>query len=411
MEKRPDLQRIRDLALPAAHRLVGKGIAITEKALRDEILANPPKQLSAAGTAAIQAGITDELAIKLAREVNSRKRPQDSHPKPKSLTAAAIAEAAGDPRPSLRGVLLSGPDLLRLEIPQRPAVLGQWFREGDLGYIFAPRGHGKTWLAMMVGNAVSRGLSMGQWEAGERPRRVVYFDAEMNLPDVQARARLLEINADGFIWLQHEKIFEAFERSLNVMDAGDQEMIGELLVDGDVLVIDNLSTGSSGIEENNNDHFDAIKSWLLKLRNRRVSVIIVHHAGKNGVMRGASRKEDMAHWIISLKDDSSDEGTKAFVTAFDKCRNCEPVNAPPLRWTIVTAVGRFTYTSERFSGPDALLALIRSGIESNSDLAVELGVSKGQVSKWYKRLELRCPPVVEKRGNRYVALEPPTQSE
>jgi hypothetical protein len=341
----------------------------------------------------------------------SRKRESAPPPVPLAITPARIEEAAGVKPPSLGEALLSAPDLLRLDIPERPRILGEWFREGDLGYLFAPRGHGKTWMAMMIANAVTHGAPLGEWAAGPAARRLIYFDAEMNLPDVQQRAREMEINSERFLWLQHERIFERFERSLNVMDKGDQEMIATLLDEGDVLVIDNLSTGSSGIEENNNDHFDAIKSWLLRLRNRHISVLIIHHAGKNGVMRGASRKEDMAHWILSLKDDSGDGDTKAFITTFVKCRNCEPLHVPPLRWTIQTSGGRFTYRSVRHSGPDALLALIRSGIESNRDLASELGVSNGQVSKWFKRLQALCPPVVEKKGNRYLPVEIPDRPE
>jgi len=100
----------------------------------------------------------------------------------------------------LRDATVSGPRFRDMEIPPRPNLLGQWLREGDLGYIFAPRGHGKSWLAMLIANAVAEGTCLGDWPAGE-PRRVLYFDAEMNLPDVQERAKLLGIESEMFIWL------------------------------------------------------------------------------------------------------------------------------------------------------------------------------------------------------------------
>jgi len=153
-----------------------------------------------------------------------------------------------------------------------------------------------------------------------------------------------------------------------------------------VFTIDNLSTAASGMAENDNDAFDAIKGWLLELRGRKITVLIVHHAGRNGEMRGASRREDMAHWIISLKDDSGDGEVKAWVTHFRKCRNCQAMEAPPLRWTMETKDESLKYTCEMHSGPEAMFALIRDGVEKASELATELGVTTGCVSKWAKKL-------------------------
>ncbi len=325
---------------------------------------------------------------------------------PKLITFDAICEGAGEVTSTLSAALMNARTLIELPIEPRPKVLGEWFREGDFGYIFAPRGHGKTWMAMLVGNAICEAASLGKWEAGAEPRRVVYFDAEMNLPDVQERARLVGITSPRFEWLQNELIFNVLETSLNIADPDDQEAISGVLNSGDVLIIDNLSTAISGSKENDNDDFDYLKSWLLRLRNRRVSVIIIHHAGRNGAMRGASRREDMAHWIISLKDDSDDEGATAFVTQFVKCRNCTISSAPPLRWTITTKGGRLTYTCDKHNGPDAMLAMIRSGVGSATDLAKDLGVSPGCVSKWAKRLIMEG--LIQKKGRDYVSVEAST---
>ncbi len=259
-------------------------------------------------------------------------------------------------------------------------------REGDLGYLYAPRGHGKTWLAMLLGNSIAEGKSLGEWQKGELSRRVIYFDAEMNLPDVQERAKLIGILSDQFIWLQNEMIFQYLRRGLNIAEITDQAAIAEMLDEGDVFIIDNLSTAASGMSENDNDAFDRIKDWLLELRGRKITVLIVHHAGRNGEMRGASRREDMAHWIISLKDDSGDGEQKAWLTHFKKCRNCQSLEAPSLRWIIQTDGEHLTYQCEKHSGPEAMYALIRDGIETATDLAEELSVTKGCISKWAKKL-------------------------
>lgn len=319
---------------------------------------------------------------------------------PRSADEDTVNEGAGEKKPSLRDTLITAGDLLDRELTPRPRILGAWMKEGDLGYVFAPRGHGKTWLTMLIGNAIAECAALGEWEAGEQSRRVVYFDAEMNLPDVQERAKLIGINAMSFQWLQNELVFDHLRRGLNIADLSDQAAISEMLNDGDVFIIDNLSTAASGMAENDNDAFDQIKDWLLSLRGRRITVIIVHHAGRNGLMRGASRREDMAHWIISLKDDSGDGEIKAWVTDFKKCRNCQSMDALTLRWTIQTRSNRLTYTCEKHSGPEAMFALIRDGVESPKELAEELGVTGGCVSKWAKKLHVAGRITI--KGRKYL---------
>ncbi|NJM39124.1 MAG: winged helix-turn-helix transcriptional regulator [Akkermansiaceae bacterium] len=136
---------------------------------------------------------------------------------------------------------------------------------------------------------------------------------------------------------------------------------------------------------------------MLKLRGRKITVIIVHHAGRSGEMRGASRREDMAHWIISLKDDSKDGESKAWVTTFKKCRNCQAIEAPSLRWIMDTSSEKMNLACEKYSGPDAMLALIRDGVDSATELAEELSVTKGCISKWAKKLESGGLVVIQER--------------
>ena len=158
------------------------------------------------------------------------------------------------------------------------------------------------------------------------------------------------------------------------------------------------------MKENENDDFDKIKDWLLSLRRRGITVLIVHHAGRNGEMRGGSRREDPAHWIISLRD-ASEEGArcKQFITSFSKCRNCQGRDAQPLRWTMQDDGGRIAITNETFSGTDALLAHIRDGVGSASDLAGLLNTSTPTISKWAKKLI--TAGLIKKKGRDYEAVE------
>lgn len=300
--------------------------------------------------------------------------------------------------------VLTAGELAAKDIPPRPRLLGAWLREGDLGYVFAPRGGGKSWLAMLIGNAVSNGFALGLWEAGGGSRPVYYFDAEMNLPDVQDRARKIGIDSESFHWLSNEHLYMEQAISVNIANPTHQAGLSAMLPNGSLFIIDNLSTGQIGMRENENDDFDKIKDWLLSLRRRGITVLIVHHAGRNGEMRGGSRREDPAHWIISLKDATEDGArSKQFITSFSKCRNCQGRDAQPLRWTLQDDGSRISITCEPYSGTDALLAHIRDGVGSASDLAGLLNTSSGTVSKWAKRLI--TAGLVRKKGRDYEAVE------
>ena len=57
------------------------------------------------------------------------------------------------------------------------------------------------------------------------------------------------------------------------------------------MVIDNLSTLCRYGRENESESWGPVQEWILGLRRRGLSVLLVHHAGKGGTQRGTSRRE------------------------------------------------------------------------------------------------------------------------
>jgi hypothetical protein len=326
----------------------------------------------------------DEVIKELHRRVGKTATKTSTPPKPEQPETETRSSAP----PAFATAMVSAPDLQALEIEQRPRLLGEWMREGDLGYLFAPRGVGKSWMAMMVANAVANGWRLGEWTAGDAQRQVYYLDAEMNVPDLKERVKKLEITSPSVCFLSNELGFHHDLPSFNIAKPSHQEALSDLLPNGALFIIDNLSTSQVGLDENSNNDFDALRDWLMSLRHRHITVLIVHHAGRNGAMRGASRREDMAHWIISMAD-ASEEGSnvKSFTTNFSKCRNCRPGEAPPLKWSMADYGGTMAIDCKPHNGPDALLEHIHAGVESATELADLMGVAKGTISKWAKKLE------------------------
>ena len=54
----------------------------------------------------------------------------------------------------------------------------------------------------------------------------------------------------------------------------------------DLIILDNLSTLRFTGKENEADSWSVMQSWLLKMRGQGKSVILLHHAGKDGSLKG-----------------------------------------------------------------------------------------------------------------------------
>ena len=298
--------------------------------------------------------------------------------------SAITAQTSGNG--SLASAIRPCTQLHELPIPRREAILGDWFKQGDLGFVFAPRGLGKTWLSLGIATAIAGGKNCGPWTALS-PRRVLYVDGEMPCESIRERIDGMG-GVENLSVLNHEALFHLTGKSLNLADHATQKALTEKMVaDGtDVVILDNLSCLFSGINENEADAWEPILRWLLSLRRHRIAVVIVAHAGRNGAMRGTSRREDHAFWIIRL-DEIEKEGRDGarFLSRFTKDRNSQS-EQPATQWSFTTAPdGRVEVTTAAASTMDVFRQWIVDGLTSAEDIAREMGVSKGTVSKMAKR--------------------------
>jgi len=73
----------------------------------------------------------------------------------------------------------------------------------------------------------------------------------------------------------------------------------------DLLILDNLSSLTAVVRDNDAESWGPIQEWLPKLRRRGVSVLVVHHAGKGGQQRGTSRREDVLDTSASHQNETA----------------------------------------------------------------------------------------------------------
>jgi RecA-family ATPase len=212
--------------------------------------------------------------------------------------------------PVLATSVLSETEFDNLAIADRPALLDNWFKAGDTGYIYGKRGLGKSWLALLIGRALAEGGKCGPWNA-PRACRVLYVDGEMSADDLRSRNTALREKQGELMFLSHQVLFDRTRKALCLSDAAQQAELTKVCESWkiDVLILDNVACLFRGIEENSADDWrDQVENWLLDLRRRGIAVMIVAHAGRNtATMRGTSKREDAAFWIIRLDEVSGSE--------------------------------------------------------------------------------------------------------
>jgi putative DNA primase/helicase len=204
----------------------------------------------------------------------------------------AHPKLSGRPDPDrLRPIDLDG--FLALPIKRREMVLDPIIPEKGLAMLYAPRGVGKTHVAIGIVYAAAAATKFLKWHA-PKPRRVLLIDGEMPAATLQERLASIVASAPNVEFDRSNiKILAAdlFEIG-GIGNLASPEVQAELdqWIEGiDLLVLDNLSSLTAVLRDNDAESWGPIQDWLLRLR---LSVLIVHHAGKGGTQRGTSRREE-----------------------------------------------------------------------------------------------------------------------
>jgi DNA-binding CsgD family transcriptional regulator len=300
-------------------------------------------------------------------------------------------------------------ELLQMPITPRAKLLDDWFREGDLGFIFGFRGLGKTFFAYSLARAISQGGRFGPWES-EQSAKVLYVDGEMPQELMKNRTQGLQAGSPNLVVINHEILFERTNVVLNLSRIETQRAITEFCLRQGVKVmfLDNMSTLLSGVKENDSDSWEKMNGWLLDLRRRQIAVVVIHHSGRNGEMRGTSRREDNAFWVLKLdrkSDAASDRGGgPCFISMFTKQRN-SPVDPPAYEWSFrpEEGTGKVLISYKKAVAEDIVLEWVRNGLTSCDEIASEMHVSKGTVSKLATKLIERKK--LTKNGRQYALPE------
>ena len=169
--------------------------------------------------------------------------------------------------------------------------------------IYSRTGVGKTTFALTMGIAVALGKSFLKWSV-PKAKEVLYIDGEMSPQDMQEEPKQ-QLNSLVFD-VSDVANFSIINRDVNngtLPDIGEVSGQNEFDVatkDADLIILDNLSTlRFSGKRTNRLVEHSA--TLFLNMRGQGKTVIILHHAGKDGTSRGTSRRHDALDTVIKLQ--------------------------------------------------------------------------------------------------------------
>lgn len=281
-------------------------------------------------------------------------------------------------------------ELLELDIPPREQVLAPWLPVQGLAMIYAPRGVGKTMVGLSIAYAVAAGGDVLGWQA-EKPRKVLYLDGEMPLVAMQERLKSISEKAGYELSNPDNLLLVNPDRQRKGFNLSTQEGQGRLehLLDGvSLVIVDNISTLCGCGKENEAASWRPLQEWALMLRQRGLSVLFIHHAGKNGEQRGTSHREDVLDTVIKLQHSKAYDykGGAQFEVCFKKARNITGDDVQDL-FVQLTDEGWKVQPKEN-SMDERIIELEAEGLKQH-EIAELLNVNKSTISRRLAKLRER----------------------
>jgi len=300
---------------------------------------------------------------------------------------------------SLRPFVLSPRELLAKNITQDQYLIKNVIKQPGLSQIFGVRGCGKTWTVYLLAKAVCNGENFLCYQSLKQGN-VLIIDGEMSLSDIQKRLKEMGLSDNPRLKILSSKILFEQDIHINIYDRENQawlnKLFDELQEEGwfpDLIILDNLSSVSGGVDENNNSDQELFIKWMIDTRFRKSSFLFVHHAGKDRKSRGATRREDPLDTCIQIKQGSRTVGHgPCFEVSFTKTRGPEP--EPPLVSVELMldeeGIWAPAIATQAKVIPGYVLTLkciYDYGPITQKDITSKRGVSASQISKDIKKLK------------------------
>lgn len=209
-------------------------------------------------------------------------------------------------------------DVLNLNLPDKQYVSYPLIARAEALMIWAPSGVGKSLFAMHWAAHIACGAPFGPWR--NTLSKILYLDAEMSIFELEERISGLKQNSRVSLDQVNRNLYissmQMRSDGIDLFSVVDEQHVSKLIDHChqnklDLVIIDNLSMCSVGLEnENDSQAVSAINRSLQRIKKAGIAVILIHHSTKTGGnYRGSSGLEATFESILSLercKEGSSD---------------------------------------------------------------------------------------------------------
>jgi len=301
--------------------------------------------------------------------------------------------------------LRANPELLKIKpiyhhdlIAEIPSpiehILHPWLPEQGIAFIYAATGVGKTLFSLNVAYAIACGGNFLKYKV-PCPRKVLYIDGEMAYKQVHSRYTQIVAQQgnldfpDNFCLLTPDKVYPM--RLPKICCPEGQDFYNQIIDREkiEVVVFDNLAT-LSALDENNTDQWKMIQDWLVSFRPKGISIILVHHSGKDKKgYRGTSRMLDCVDTAISLQDISQNDEesekirSRKFKIEYQKSRTFGGQDSLPFEVELTQA--GWNFESSEKNNKCRIIEMVNDLGMKPKDIATDIGLSVSFVYRMIKK--------------------------
>ena len=295
-------------------------------------------------------------------------------------------------------------ELAVMNIEPRKPIIDPLIMEGSSMEINGGTGIGKSWFTLEMLCSIATGESfLGKYEV-VNPRPVFYIDGEMPFDSIRDRVNM--IMARYIYKYQVSKIPIHFSNPLlfdnNFIPKINDTKVTQTLIKDQIkrisdihsspifVCFDNLSC-LTDYKENDNDDWTSMLDMYTFLKHEGHSICHVHHVGKGGQQRGASRKHDALDTVIHLKRPEEYDASEGavFNVRFDKHRHFAGEYARSFKCSIkVDDNNKVSWDISDYKdvASEELLTAYCSGLPdiTYTKLEEEFGISKSTIGRTIK---------------------------
>jgi hypothetical protein len=200
-------------------------------------------------------------------------------------------------------------DFISRPHPEREVMIEPWLNTHQYVILSAKMGVGKTLFSLSLCYHLSTGTDFYKWTPSRR-FKTLYIDGEMTWYDMDERLKTFNL-ADYPDLDEYMYIYSVLDNHTTIQpiltNPAFRKQIEDFCIQKgiELVVFDNKSSLTPGLEETKTREWGEINSWLLSLRSKGITPWLIAHKGKNTIgTRGDSSVQDNNDISIDLNSPS-----------------------------------------------------------------------------------------------------------